>query len=82
MVDASGHFINCTAMGQNAKSSAIEDNREIIIYFGNARDPLGSTPGSDASIVPQEKKSLPLTATQIFEIEGTQEWKHCLNPVH
>ena len=63
LVDAAGFFLNCAAMTQNAKNVTLQENREVVLYFGTGRGPIGSSSGmlylmKDAAIVPIGHKLL------------------------
>ena len=63
LVDAEGSFFNCAAMFQNAKSAGLQENYEVVVFFGTGRGPLGSSAGAlhlmkDAVIVPLGRKFL------------------------
>ena len=63
LVDAEGSFFNCAAMFQNAKSAALEENHEVLVFFGTGRGPIGTSAGAihlmkDAAIVPLGRKFL------------------------
>ena len=42
LVDETGSWLQCCALGRNAGTHALEDDNEVVIYFGNARPSLGS----------------------------------------
>ena len=57
LVDAAGSFFQCAAVAQNAKSCALQENYEVVVYFGAGRGPIGTMAGAlylmkDAIIVP------------------------------
>ena len=57
LVDAAGSFFQCAAMAQNAKSGALQENYEVVVYFGTGRGSIGTTAGTlylmkDAAVVP------------------------------
>ena len=63
LVDTSGLFLQCAAIGPNAKSGALRENFEVVVYFGTGRGPLGSSGGTfymmkDSVIVPIGHKVL------------------------
>ena len=57
LVDAAGFFLRCSAMAHNAKSGALQENYQVVVYFGTGRGPIGTMAGTfylmkDAAIVP------------------------------
>ena len=46
LVDRSGKYISCVALGRHAENEILEDNNEIVIYFGRAQEGRGNTQGS------------------------------------
>ena len=57
LVDAAGFFLRCSATTNNAKSAALQENYQVVLYFGTGRGPIGTMAGTvylmkDASIVP------------------------------
>ena len=50
-------------MFQNAMSAALEENPEVLVFFGTGRGPIGTSAGAihlmkDAAIVPLGRKFL------------------------
>ena len=63
LVDALGYYLQCAAMHHNAHSRALEEDNEVILYFGTGRGPIGSSDGMlfalrEGCIVPLGKKFL------------------------
>ena len=63
LVDASGYYLQCAAMHHNAHSRALEEDNEVILYFGTGRGPIGTSDGMlfalrEGCIVPLGKKFL------------------------
>ena len=63
LVDASGYYLQCAAMHHNAHSRALEEDNEIILYFGTGRGPIGTSDGMlfalrEGCMVPLSKKFL------------------------
>ena len=57
LIDVEGWAIPVVALGRNAENNHIVAGKEVIVYHGSGRGPLGSMPGSvylfkDAMIVP------------------------------
>ena len=57
LIDAEGWAIPVVAVGRNAENPNIIAGKEVIVYHGSGRGPLGSIPGcvylfKDAMIVP------------------------------
>ena len=46
LVDRSGKYISCVALGRHAENEILQDNNEIAIYFGRAQEGRGNNPGS------------------------------------
>ena len=45
LVDGAGAFIQCCALVHNVNNSAIKNEREVIVYYGTGRGPIGNVPG-------------------------------------
>jgi hypothetical protein len=45
LVDESGMWIRCCAVGLPARSLALSNGNEVVLYYGLGRAGLGSTPG-------------------------------------
>ena len=45
LVDDSGMWIRCCAVGLPARSRALSNGNDLVLYFGLGRAGLGSTPG-------------------------------------
>ena len=57
IVDNTGAYISCCAMRHNAKSAALQNFQDVVIYHGTGRGAIGSAKGAlylmkDAFIVP------------------------------
>ena len=57
IVDNSGLYFTCCAMLDNAESIALQNNEEVVLYFGTGRGPMGGVKGmlyllKDALIIP------------------------------
>lgn len=64
LVDPSGLYFECCALGKNAGSVALAESIEVVLYFVTGRAPIGGLPGmlylmKDAAIVPLQMKLLP-----------------------
>ena len=46
LVDGSGVWLACVAMGQHAENAQLEDGRELLLYFCTAQGPIGSLTGA------------------------------------
>ena len=74
LVDASGYYLQCAAMHHNAHSRALEEDNEVILYFGTGRGPIGTSDGllfalKEGCIVPLGKKFLAPTGRFPIEIK-------------
>jgi hypothetical protein len=45
LVDEAGMWIRCCAVGLPARSLALSNGNEVVLYYGLGRAGLGSTPG-------------------------------------
>ena len=45
LVDAAGIYLQCAAMHHNSHSRALEEDSEIILYFGTGRGPICTSDG-------------------------------------
>ena len=45
IVDDAGMWIRCCALGMVARSRALANGNEIVVYYGAGRKSLGSAPG-------------------------------------
>ena len=57
LVDDAGMWIRCCALGLSARSRALENGNEVVLYYGTGRSGLGSSPGmvyfmKDSLVVP------------------------------
>jgi len=73
LLDASGSYLLCCALGHNAVSCALKDKEEIVVYFGTGRAPIGSDPGmlylmKDSVIVPLGAKVLSTLPSKCVDI--------------
>ena len=64
LVDPSGLYFECCALGKNAGCVALAESIEVVLYFVTGRAPIGGLPGmlylmKDAAIVPLQMKLLP-----------------------
>jgi len=64
LVDPSGLFFECCALGKNAGSVALAESIEVVLYFVTGRGPIGGLPAllylmKSAAIVPLQMKLLP-----------------------
>ena len=74
LVDASGYYLQCAAMHHNAHSRALEEDNEVILYFGTGRGPIGTSDGmlfalKEGCIVPLGKKFLAPVGRFAIEIK-------------
>ena len=63
LVDGSGIWFPCVALGQHAENSALKDGMELVLYFCTARGPIGGMRGAinlmrDAMIVAVKQHSV------------------------
>ena len=63
IVDKTGAYCHCCALGHNATNCAIQENMEAVLYHGTGRGAIGSSPGmvcfmKDALIVPVGVKNI------------------------
>ena len=70
LVDPSGLWFHCCAMGKNASSKDIQSGREVVLYFGKGMAAAGSSPGAvyimrDALIVGLRQKGVPCKTRQM-----------------
>jgi hypothetical protein len=77
LVDSVGSYIPCAAMDHNAKSDALAEGNEVLLYFMTGRGPIGSSKGmlyamKDASIVPLGHTFLAGLPTHEIEIKEKQ----------
>jgi len=61
LVDSTGSWLQCCALGRHTKSKFLEAQMQIILYNGTGRAPVGNTSGllyamKDAVIVPYGKQ--------------------------
>ena len=57
MMDPSGAWVQCCALGKHASNPMLEACVEVVVYFATGRGPIGGTEGmlyvmKDAAIVP------------------------------
>ena len=76
LVDAAGFYLQCAAMHHNAHSRALEEDNEIILYFGTGRGPIGTSDGmlfalKEGCIVPLGKKFLAPPGWFAIQIKDT-----------
>ena len=45
LVDEAGSWLRCCALAMTARSRALANNNEVVLYFGTGRAGLGSSPG-------------------------------------
>ena len=45
LVDATGAYLECCALGHNAYSTALTDLQDVVVYYATGRSPIGSSPG-------------------------------------
>ena len=69
LVDGAGAFIQCCALVHNVNNSAIKNEREVIVYYGTGRGPIGNVPGmlyvmKDSLIIGVGTKSEPSVLAQ------------------
>ena len=74
LVDASGYYLQCAAMHHNAHCRALEEDNEVILYFGTGRGPIGTSDGMlfalrEGCIVPLGQKFLASAGRFAIEIE-------------
>jgi hypothetical protein len=46
LVDSSGHWFSCCALGRNAASKALVDGAVVICFYGTGRSALGDSPAA------------------------------------
>ena len=73
LVDGSGSYILCCALGHNAESVALVPNQIVVLYFATGRGPIGSSPGmvylrKDSIIVPMRMALFPPATNNQIEI--------------
>ena len=73
IVDPQGSYISCCAMKHNSESLALQNYREIVIFFGLGRGPISSSPGmlylmKDTMIV-QTRSVMPLATPKNQNLE-------------
>ena len=74
LVDAAGFYLQCAAMHHNSHSRALEEDNEIILYFGIGRGPVGRCDGilfvgKEGCIVPLGKRLLAPAGRFAIEIK-------------
>ena len=45
LVDEMGIWLNCCAHGRNARSQALKEGNEVVLYYALGRGGLGESPG-------------------------------------
>ena len=74
IVDHAGYYITCCAMKHNVDTQALQNFREVVLYYATGRSAIGTARGMvyllrDAMIIPIGEKSLLSTAkTEPLEI--------------
>ena len=76
LVDAAGFYLQCAAMHHNSHSRALEEDNEIILYFGTGRGPIGTSDGmlfvlGEGCMVPLSKKFLAPAGRVAIEIKDS-----------
>ena len=76
LVDATGAYLRCCAIGHNAVSTTIRTNLEVVLYHVTGRGPLGNAPGmlylfKDALIVAVSEKKPPYVKRMQVEVKGS-----------
>ena len=75
-MDAAGFDLLCAAMHHNAHRRALEEDTEIILYFGTGRGPIGTSDGmlfvlGKGCMVPLNKKLLAPAGRVAIEIKDS-----------
>ena len=76
VMDNEGTWIRCCATGENAKSTGLQTDIEIILFFGTALAPSGKSSGmlyvlKDSTIVPVGRKTSP-------QAKQLEPWLQCV----
>ena len=74
LVDEAGACIQCSALVHNVRNVAIKTKREIIVYYGTGRTPIGNAPGmlyitKDSMIIGVGQRTSPSVLVHQVEIQ-------------